>query len=76
MDIAHIRDYTHRHCRFRLKSGKEVFGVIWEVDPGDKSRLYFASVQEYERLRHDPGQRIDPIPMRPDEIIHVQDLAS
>ncbi len=76
MELSHIRDYTHKHCRFKLKSGKEVFGVIWEVDSGEERRLFFASVRDYERLQHDPQQPISVLPMQPDEIVHVQDLAS
>jgi hypothetical protein len=76
MELSHIRGYTHKHCRFKLKSGKEVYGVIWEVDSGDDRRLYFASVRDYERLQHDPKQPISILPMQPDEIVHVQDLAS
>lgn len=29
-----------RPCRFKLKSGKEFFGVIWE-SPADTSPVYF-----------------------------------
>ncbi len=75
MDITHIRDFTHKHCRFKLKSGREVYGVIWEVESGDSCRLYFASVRDYELLQHDPAQPISIVPVQADEIVHVQDLA-
>ncbi len=76
MDITHIRGYTNKHCRFKLKSGKEVYGVVWEVETGEACRLYFASVRDYERFQHDPQQPISIVPMLPEEIVHVQDLAS
>ena len=83
MDFAHIRDFTHKHCRFKLRSGKEVFGVVWEVETTDitgqlanTKRLYFASVRDYERLQHDPRQPIGVIPMQPEEIVHAESLAS
>jgi hypothetical protein len=76
MDLTHIRDFTHKHCRFKLKSGKEVYGVVWEVETSGSQRLYFASVRDYQRLQRDPGQPISIVPMQPDEIVHVQDLAS
>mgnify|MGYP000878039472 CR=1 FL=1 len=44
MDLSRIRPYAHKHCRFKLRSGKEVFGVIWEVEAGDEHKLFFASV--------------------------------
>lgn len=76
MELTNIRDFTNRHCRFKLKSGKEVFGVVWEVETGDSCKLYFASVRDYERLQHDPGQPISIVPVQPDEIVHAQDIAS
>jgi hypothetical protein len=88
MDLAHIRPYTHKHCRFKLRSGKEVFGVIWEVetaedraefdgDParGDMRRLFFASVRDYERLRAE-ASAVHVIAMQPEEIVAVESLAS
>lgn len=82
MDITHIRDFTHKHCRFKLRSGKEVFGVIWEVESKDRSgqgndakRLFFASIRDYERLRA-AGTPVHVIPMQPDEIVWAESLAS
>lgn len=82
MELARIRPFAHKHCRFRLRNGKEVFGVIWEVetqetaiDPAEK-RLFFASVRDYERLQSVPHEPVSVIDMRPDEIINVESLAS
>lgn len=82
MDLAHIRGFTHKHCRFKLRSGKEVYGVVWEVESTDHSglgqdskRLFFASVRDYERLRSE-GTPVHVIPMQPDEIVAVESLAS
>jgi hypothetical protein len=82
MDLARIRHYAHQHCRFKLRSGKEVFGVIWEVETtdGGGSRdggklLFFASVHDYERLKRE-GTPVHVIPMRPEEIVAVESLAS
>jgi hypothetical protein len=76
MDASIIRPYFNRHCRFKLRSGKEVFGVVWEVDTGSTRRLFFASVRDYERFQHDPQQPIAVVPMQPEEIMHVENLAS
>lgn len=83
MDLAHIRPYTHKPCRFKLRSGKEVFGVIWEVETTDKTgvageskRLYFASIRDYERLQQDTLQPIQVSPVQPEEIVYVESLAS
>ncbi|MCB0764663.1 MAG: hypothetical protein R2815_10735 [Flavobacteriales bacterium] len=89
MDLAHIRDYTHKHCRFKLRSGKEIFGVIWEVETvehrlaqqeggneEDGRRLFFASVRDYERLQSHPDRPVGVIPMHPEEIVLAESLAS
>ena len=82
MDFTHIRNFTHKHCRFKLRSGKEVFGVVWEVESTDHSgqgqdtkRLYFASVRDYERFLQQ-GTPVHVIPMQPEEIVLAESLAS
>ncbi|MBX2978559.1 MAG: hypothetical protein KF905_04620 [Flavobacteriales bacterium] len=84
MELSHIRKYTHKHCRFRLRSGKEVFGVIWEVETRDlapegdepaERHLFFASIRDYERLQHQ-GTPVHVIPMQPDEIVMAESIAS
>lgn len=83
MELARIRPFTHKHCRFKLRNGKEVFGVIWEVQTHEErsaleqeNRLFFASVRDYERLQHVPNEPVSVIDMLPEEIINVESLAS
>ena len=76
MDLSHIRPYTHKPCRFKLRSGKEVYGVVWEVETGPVTRMFFASVRDYERFQRDPQQPVAVIPMQPEEIVHAESLAS
>lgn len=83
MELARIRPFAHKHCRFKLRNGREVFGVIWEVrtqenahDPVSENRLFFASVRDYERLQNVPDEPVSVIDMLPEEIITVESLAS
>lgn len=84
MDLSHIRPYAHKHCRFKLRNGREVFGVIWEVETAEQvssdddagKRLFFASVRDYERLQNEPSKPVSVIDMPPEEIMHVESLAS
>lgn len=82
MELGNIRNFTNKHCRFKLRSGKEVFGVVWEVESTDRSgqgqdskRLFFASIRDYERLRSE-GTPVHVIPMQPEEIVWAESLAS
>ncbi|MCB0769918.1 MAG: hypothetical protein KDC00_05880 [Flavobacteriales bacterium] len=82
MDLSRIRPYAHKHCRFKLRNGREVFGVIWEVETAETlsgsqdQHLFFASVRDYEQLQHDPSKPVSVIDMPAEEILHVESLAS
>lgn len=76
MELSHIRTFVNKHCRFKLRGGKEVFGVIWEVETSEVRKFFFASVRDYERFQRDPGQPINVIPMLPEEIVQVEGIAS
>jgi len=53
MRTDEIKQYYDQHCRFKLKSGKEVYGVIWEVNNGDSSRTYFSSLMDHQAYLKD-----------------------
>ena len=76
MDLSRIQPYAHKHCRFKLRSGKEVFGVIWDVEVAGDRKLFFASVRDYERLQREPQRPVSIIDMQPEEIVHVERIAS
>lgn len=50
-----------RPCRFKLKSGKEFFGVIWENTSEGESAYYFATMGERFDVRNQNnfGVRVD-----------------
>ncbi len=81
MDISHIKKYEHQHCRFKLRNGKEIYGVVWEVETNESAaniaskRLFFASIRDYERLQKS-ATPVHVIPMQPEEIVGVESLAS
>jgi len=43
MNYVDFLHYKEQPCRFKLKSGKEVFGVIWEEKHDDEVEYLFAS---------------------------------
>jgi hypothetical protein len=82
MDLAHLSSFTHKHCRFKLRSGREVYGVVWEVETAEggpdgahSTSLYFASVRDYERLQQE-GSPVQVIPMQSEEIVWAESMAS
>lgn len=79
MTKGDLIDYYHRHCRLRLRSGKEVFGVLWE-DERSRDKLYFASHGEHEAWQQamelkqsDRAHRLAQ-QVSPDDIIAVESL--
>jgi hypothetical protein len=46
MTRAEFMAINDQPCRIRLKTGKEVFGVIWEKSQPGGSCYYFASLSE------------------------------
>jgi len=75
MGLPNIREYMHAHCRFRLRSGREVYGVVWEVEANDECRLYFATIGEYERSRREPQRPMEVMPMVLEDILLAERLA-
>ena len=48
MGADRIRLFLNQHCRFVLRSGKEVFGVIWEIKSSDDTKYYFSSISDHK----------------------------
>ncbi len=40
----------NEQCRFKLKSGKEVYGIIWQVSVEDKPGYFFTSASQKEKI--------------------------
>ncbi|MEO7082606.1 MAG: hypothetical protein ABIY71_13830 [Flavobacteriales bacterium] len=76
MGLTNIREFMHAHCRFRLRCGREIFGVVWEGGSSSERSLHFSTIGEYERARLDPRQLLNAIPMSPEEIMLAERLNS
>lgn len=50
MNYLKIQSLFHHHCRIKLRSGKEVFGVIWKNLSDTDKAIYFASYIEHKKL--------------------------
>jgi hypothetical protein len=51
MNRSELANYYDQPCRFKLRTGKEIFGVIWEVWKGSEVIYYFASAVERMRIK-------------------------
>jgi hypothetical protein len=50
MNYNELELFFHHHCRIKLRSGKEVFGVLWEEMSDSEKAIYFASYIEHKKL--------------------------
>jgi hypothetical protein len=46
-----LKEYYNSECRFLLKSGKEIYGVLWEIDTPNGNDLYFTSLFNATKIR-------------------------
>jgi len=50
MGINNINTLLNKHCRFRLRSGKDIYGILWRVDANGESYHYFTSASLKSRI--------------------------
>jgi hypothetical protein len=51
MERSIFKNFEKRHCRFKMKSGKEVYGIMWEEPENENNFRYFSSSGDYQRLK-------------------------
>jgi hypothetical protein len=51
MDSATLKTYYNKPCKFRLKSGKDIYGVVWADDKESSSSFYFSSSEDYNLIK-------------------------
>lgn len=68
MNYAELQSFFHHHCKIKLRSGKEVFGVLWkDLSETDKA-IYFASYIEHKKLMNTESA----IPEEQDTLLKLQ----
>lgn len=80
MNEKKLERFYHQHCRFKLQSGREVFGVIWEEENEVNNEVVFSSVKdhdEYFQLKSDSRSELSPQAMRLNkrDIIYVESIS-
>ena len=80
MDSIQLSNYIDKYCRFKMRSGKEVYGVIWRNSEGNKVMHYFASVvarmkyKKAEQLRDNKACEELKVPVDIEEIVDAEPL--
>jgi hypothetical protein len=68
--------FLNQHCRFVLRSGKEVFGVIWEVQSQGNAKYFFSSVSEHRQYLEEQNLSAlnGTLQVNLEDIIHAEKL--
>ena len=71
MENNEISHFLEKPCKFKLKGGKEVYGVIWKENSDDE--LYFTSSYEYQQYKQ-LKSNISKYTLSPDEVVYAEML--
>lgn len=79
MKHLELQAFLHKHCRIKLRSGKEVFGVLWEDYVNNTLSLFFASNIDHQRFLStgnysDTGLAPNRQQISFEDILHVESL--
>ncbi len=58
MSTVSLKKYYNTKCRFKLKSGNEIYGVIWEVDTKEGTHHYFTSLYNASKIKSEQDHRL------------------
>ena len=77
MEKTKFKYYEKKPCKFILRSGKEVFGVVWEEDQANSTKYFFSSAVQYMKAKIKSSAELKQLayPITLDELIHAELLA-
>lgn len=78
MDRLELLQYSETPCKIRMKSGKEVFGVILEKIINNSPSYFFTSATTHERIKQNNlSTEIEKIatPVSLEEIIKLEPIS-
>lgn len=80
MNYIELQSFFHHHCKIKLRSGKEVFGVVWKDLPETDKAIYFASYIEHKKLMaQHMATKTDPaklLKLEIDDILGIEPIVS
>lgn len=74
MDAFKFRYYEQKPCKFILRSGKQIFGIIWKDSSEHVEKFFFSSVVEFmnANLNNKEDMIKAAYPIKLDELIHAE----
>lgn len=70
MTVLNAEYFIKKPCKFILKNGKVIFGVIWRGTEQEETTYYFSSKGEF--MRKKKGKEIKGEEISLDDLIHAE----
>lgn len=74
MEIFKFKYYEKKPCKFILRSGKQVFGIVWEEDKNNSKKYFFSSAVQYMRAKIKNSEELKSFayPIAIEDVIHAE----
>jgi len=56
MDVKELTSFLGNHCRFKIRDGRNIYGVIWE----NNSKYFFSSKERHDAIFEKSDNSISP----------------
>lgn len=74
MQSVDLGFYMESPCRFILRSGKEIFGRIFETKTKSNNEYYFASNGEFMKWKNSNEEKQIGVKIKVDDIVYVEKI--
>ena len=76
MDNNNFKYYEKKPCKFIMRNGKEVFGIVWKEENNDKN-YFFSSAVQYMKAKLKSKSELQKFayPISLDDLIHAELLS-
>jgi hypothetical protein len=71
MEAKKFKYYEKRSCKFTLRNGREVFGVIWESPKNKIGKYYFTTNKEFDEINNN-SEPLKGLPIKIEDLIHAE----
>ena len=74
MAAFNFNHYERKHCKFVLRSGKQIFGIVWGEQTAQTKRYFFSNAFQYmkAKLKNSEGLKSFAQPISIDDVIHAE----
>lgn len=74
MENFNFKYYEKKPCKFILRSGKEVFGIVWEEDQENTKKYFFSSAVQYMKAKLKSKEELIKLahPISLDDLIYAE----